>query len=149
MESARFKQEFSILRINVERCNPKTAKNFKCADNKSIDKWLLNKNLVPFYFNEMPNLKNFDKFIIFQKKLFPAISLYGKRTYAGYNFRRNEFHRQDKWYFPKEEVTVFYDMISFGQNEFSIPPEEIADTQIATITLRLDTSMVEHTREVI
>ena len=148
-ESARFRQDFSMLRINIERCNSETAKNVTCADPDSINKWLLNKNLVPFYFNEKPNLKRFDKHIIYEKKVYPSISLYGKRTYAGYNFRRNEFHRQDKWYFPQEENNVFYDMISYGQNEFNIPPEEMADTTIATINLRLDVTMVEHTREVV
>ena len=137
-----------MIRIDVERCNNETAKNFTCADHKSIDQWLLNKNIVPFYFNEKPNLKRFDRNIIFEKKVYPSIQLYGKRTYAGYNFRRNLFHRQDKWHMPQEDTDVFYDLVNYGQNEFYIPPKEISDTTIATINLRLDVAMVEHTRTV-
>jgi hypothetical protein len=94
------------------------------------------------------NFKKDDDFIAFSSQMLNGFKLYGEFTDAGYRFRSNTYTRIDKWWWPLEAESSFFDLVPFNHYPFSLTPEEIKDSVIAELYFRLDTNLMEHEKTV-
>lgn len=147
-ESTRFKQTEQLSIIEIKRCE-KTDTWDDCAKDKDMNKWLESKIVNIRYNDKTVNFQDSEKYVGYTTQYGYSMKLLGDFTDIGYRFRQNIYNTQDFWYWPITDTSTFFNLETYNYSPVNVPDKEVTKAKkIAEVWFRLDTNVMDHTKQV-